>query len=102
MIIRQQMIQSKLASPYSEYDEKSNDESKTIKENTHKTVAFGSTGILISDNDGLKNLAELLEVSPHGIALSLPGESSDEDLGVCGVPKRRIQKLVISGARTRP
>lgn len=61
---------------------------------THKTVAFGSSRILISDDNGLQNISELLEVPSHSLTLSLPGETAHENLGIGSVPKRGIQKLI--------
>ncbi|WVZ21096.1 hypothetical protein V8G54_008418 [Vigna mungo] len=64
---------------------------KWNKRDTHETIALGSPCVLIGDDNGLENLAELLEVAAHGFALSLPGQPSDEDFGVSGVSERRIE-----------
>lgn len=53
--------------------------------NAYEAVALGTAGVLIGDDDGLEDLAKLLEVAAHGVALGLPGEASHEDLGVGGV-----------------
>lgn len=60
----------------------------------HKTVSFGSASILIGDDHGLKNLPELLEITPHRLTLSFPSQPSHENLSESGVPKWRIHILV--------
>lgn len=72
--------------------------------NTHKAIAFGSACVLIGNNNGLENLSELLEIEAHGVAVSLPGEPPNKDLGVGSVTKRGIQELEPrwAGTGTRP
>lgn len=66
---------------------------EVIEEETHEAIAFGSAGVLIGDDNGLKNLTKLVKVTAQGFALSLPSEASDEDLGVGGVTERGIREL---------
>ena len=73
---------------------------KTKARNTHKTVALRPPGVLVSYHDGLEDLAELLEVAAHRLALGLPRQPSNEDLRVGRVPEGGIQE-VVPGARAR-
>ena len=54
---------------------------------SYKSVALGSAGILVSDDNGLQDLPKLLEVLPHGLLLGFPCESPNENLGVGCVSK---------------
>lgn len=54
---------------------------------SYKSVAFGSAGILVCDDNGLQDLPKLLEVLPHGLLLGFPCESTNENLGVGCVSK---------------
>lgn len=56
--------------------------------NTHKSVSLGSAGVLVGDDDGLKDVAELLEVGPHAVLVRLPREAPHEHLG-----QRRVAEL---------
>lgn len=69
--------------------------------NTHKTITLRSASVLIGDDNGLKDLTELLKVSAHSLALSLPRQSSHKHLGVRSISKRGIQELK-PGTRTGP
>lgn len=60
---------------------------------THEAIAFGSAAVLIGDDNGLENLTKLFKVTAQGFTLSLPSESSDEDLGESGITERRIREL---------
>lgn len=67
------------------------------EDDAYETVALGSTGVLVGDDNGLENVAELFEVASHGVALSLPCQTSNEDLR-----ERGVSELVPGpGARTR-
>lgn len=46
----------------------------------YKTVALGAAGVLVGDDDGLDDLAELLEVAPHRVAPGLPRQAPHEQL----------------------
>jgi hypothetical protein len=39
---------------------------------THKSVSLGSAGVLVGDDDGLKDVSELLEVGLHALFVRLP------------------------------
>ena len=56
---------------------------------TYKSVALGSAGDLVGDNDGLEDLAVLLKMLPKSILLRLPREAPDEHLG-----QRRVAELL--------
>lgn len=51
------------------------------KVSTYESVAFGFSGVLVSDYDSFKNVAELLEIFAHFFGGSLPGQSSHEQFG---------------------
>lgn len=53
----------------------------------NKSVALGSAGVLVGDDDGLEDLPKLLEVLPHGLLLRLPRQPPHEHLGVGRVPE---------------
>nr|ACR36927.1 unknown [Zea mays] len=55
---------------------------------SHKSVSLGSAGVLVGDDDGLKYVAELLEVGPHAVLVRLPREAPHEHLG-----QRRVAEL---------
>lgn len=55
--------------------------------------------MLIRDHNRLEDVPELLKVLPQGIALGLPSQAPNKDLGVGGVPKRGIQELERLGTR---
>lgn len=56
---------------------------------TYEAVALRSAGDAVGDDDGLEDLAELLEVVPHGLLGGLPCQTSDEDLR-----QRRVAELI--------
>lgn len=58
-----------------------NEEKKGEGFGTHKSVSLGSAGVLVGDDDGLKDVAELLEVGPHALLVRLPRKSPHEHLG---------------------
>lgn len=60
---------------------------------THKTIAFGSPRVLIRDDDCFEYVSKLLKVATHGLALRLPRQSPNEDLGESSVPKWGIEEL---------
>lgn len=47
----------------------------------HEAIAFGSAGVLVGNDNCFEDVSELLEVPEHGVALGLPSEAADEDLG---------------------
>lgn len=55
----------------------------------HEAIAFGSAGSLVGDDDGLEDLAELLEVAAELLRRRLPSQSPDEDLGPSRVAESR-------------
>uniref|UniRef100_A0A0A9HVL5 Uncharacterized protein n=1 Tax=Arundo donax TaxID=35708 RepID=A0A0A9HVL5_ARUDO len=67
----------------------------------NKSVSLGSAGVLVSDDDGLKDVAELLKVGPHALLVRLPGKPAHEHLG-----ERRVAELpcaaAAAAARLRP
>ena len=70
--------------------------------NTQKIVAFRSSGILISVDNGLKNVSKLFEVTPHSFSLCILSKTAHKDLGESGIPKRGIEVLIpIIGTRPR-
>lgn len=66
-------------------------EKKKKERKTYKSIAFGSTGGLVGNNDGFQDVAELFEVFLHGVFVGLPSQAADEDLGVSGVAKLACQ-----------
>lgn len=58
---------------------------------THKAVSFGSAGVLISNDDGFKDITKLLEMATKGFTLSLPSEATDEYLSESRISERRVQ-----------
>jgi len=62
---------------------------------THKSVSLGSAGVLVGDDDGLKDVAELLEVGPHALLVRLPRKAPHEQLG-----ERRVAELPRATAAT--
>lgn len=52
---------------------------------TYKSVALGSAGELVWDNDGLEDVTVLVKVFPQGFSGSLPCQASDKDFGQCRV-----------------
>lgn len=55
----------------------------------YKSVAFGSAGDFIGDDDGLEDLAIPVEMLPEDVLLRLPCQASDEHLR-----QRRVAKLL--------
>lgn len=52
---------------------------------TYETVALGSAGELVGDDDGLQDLSVLLEMVSHGLLGGLPGEAANKHFGKRGV-----------------
>ena len=61
------------------------------KEEAYKSIAFGSTGGLVGNNNGFQDIPKLLEVFVHGVLVGLPSQATHEDLGVSGVSKLTSQ-----------
>lgn len=45
----------------------------------NKAITLGSSGVFVSNNNRLKNLPKLLEITPHGVSLSLPSQTSHKN-----------------------
>lgn len=60
------------------------------RRSTHKAVTFGTTSVLIGDNDSLEDITKGLEMTAKSVALSLPGEATNKDLGEGCVTERRV------------
>lgn len=46
----------------------------------YESVSPGAAGVLVGDDDGLGDVAELLEVAPHRVALRLPRQAPNKQL----------------------
>jgi hypothetical protein len=60
---------------------------KKSGKDAHKTIALGSTRVLVRDDHSFQNISKLLKVTSHGVALRLPSQSPHEHFSVSGVPK---------------
>ena len=47
---------------------------------THEFAALGSAGALVGDDDGLEDLAEVLEVDAHALLARLPRQATYKHL----------------------
>lgn len=57
----------------------------------YESVSLGFPGVLIGDDHGLQDVAELLEISMHFFGLRLPGQPPDEHLREGRVPELRSE-----------
>lgn len=73
----------------------------------HESVSLGAARVAVGDDDGLEDVPEALVKAAEPVAVGLPGEPADEDLGVGGVREgrgrgERVQPRAGARRRRRP
>ena len=64
-----------------------NNKMEKLEEDDYKSIAFGSSGGLVGNNNSFQDITKLLKVILHGVFLGLPSQATNENLGVSGITK---------------